>query len=164
MDLFIVRHGQAEDSGPTGNDGGRRLTEKGQRQSAAVGRVLASLDLVPDLVLSSPLIRARQTAESLIATSGMAGGVVVQEWLGLGMKPTTVMAELAALPDEIRRVVIVGHEPSFSSMISWLLGAEVGYPEVKKATLAHFQLTPPSRHGSLLKMLLPVKVLLASQP
>lgn len=164
MDLFFVRHGQAEDYGPNGSDEGRRLTDKGHKQAAAVGQLLSQLDWVPDLVITSPLVRARETAAGLIATSGITGDAVVQEWLGFGMVPREVMSELATLPEEIERVVLVGHEPTFSGMMSWLLGAETGDIEVKKASIAHFQLAPPSRHGALLKMLVPAKVLLASCP
>jgi phosphohistidine phosphatase len=138
------------------------LTEKGWRQAEAVGKILAKLELAPDIVLTSPLTRARETAAGLMKSAGVSGDAVIQDWLGFGLRPQVVLEELAAFPNELSRVVLVGHEPTFSGFAGWLLGAETGYAEVKKASIVHFQLSPPSRHGAELKMLLPVKVLLAS--
>lgn len=160
MEVFLVRHGKAHDYGPDGGDHGRRLTDKGWEQSRAVGQLLSKMDLVPDLVLTSPRTRAYETAAGLMAAAGLEGDPVIQEWLNFDLRPAIVMEELGALPEEIERAVLVGHEPSFSGMVAWLLGAETGYAEVKKAGLVHFELSPPSRHGALLKMLVPVKVLL----
>ena len=160
MDVIFVRHGQADNFGPDGGDHGRRLTAKGGEQSRAVGKLLAKLEWVPDLVLSSPRTRAYETAAGVMAAAGVEGDPVVQEWLNFDLRPNIVMEELAALPSEIERVVLVGHEPTFSGMAAWLLGAETGYMEMKKASLVQFALSPPSRHGALLKMLVPVKALL----
>ena len=160
MEVVFVRHGEAHDYGPDGGDHGRRLTDKGWEQARAVGKLLAVLNLAPDLVLCSPRTRAYETAAGIMAVVEGEGEPVRQEWLNLDLHPEIVMAELAALPEEIERVVLVGHEPSFSGMVAWLLGAETGSAQMKKASAAHFTLSPPSRNGALLKMLLPVKVLL----
>lgn len=159
MEVVFVRHGKAQDFGSDGGDSGRRLTDKGWEQSRAVGALLAKLDLLPDLVFSSPRARAYETAEGLMAAAGVAGKPVAVEWLNFDLRPANVMEELSVLPPEIERVVLVGHEPTFSGMVAWLLGAETGYAEVKKASLVHFELSPPSRHGALLRMLVPVKAL-----
>ncbi|MBK1833804.1 SixA phosphatase family protein [Roseibacillus ishigakijimensis] len=160
MELFLVRHGKAEDIAPDRTDAGRRLTSKGWKQARAVGRLLVELGHSPDLVLSSPRERARETAAGILHAAALPEQPVVQEWLDFHLHPETVMAELAALPAELERVVLVGHEPSFSALVNWLLGAEAGYCEMKKAALAHFQLAPPSRQGALLKMLVPPRVLI----
>lgn len=160
MEVFFVRHGQAENDGPQGGDAGRRLTEKGWQQSRAVGSLLAKLHLTPDLVISSPRTRAVETAVGIMDALSIPGEPIAAEWLNFDLRPAEVLAELGSLPDEIERVVLVGHEPTFSGMIAWLLGAETGYAEVKKASLVHFELSPPSRHGALLKALIPVKALL----
>jgi phosphohistidine phosphatase len=160
MEVFFVRHGQALDYGPDGSDHGRRLTDKGWDQSRAVGKWLAKMDAVPDLVFSSPRTRASETASGVMASAGLEGQPVAVEWLNFDLRPAEVMSELGALPDEIERVVLVGHEPTFSGMVAWLLGAETGYAEMKKASVVHFEFSPPSRHGALLKALVPVKGLL----
>ena len=160
MDLILVRHGKAEDVSAEG-DRGRVLTEKGRNQSRAVGRLLLKMELLPDLVFASPRARAVETGVGVMAGAELSGQPVVQEWLDFSLSNQNLMAELAALPSEIRCVVLVGHEPSFSALVEWLLGAEGGgYAEMKKAAAAHFQISPPSRRGAVLKMLVPPRVLL----
>ncbi|WP_411844839.1 histidine phosphatase family protein [Roseibacillus persicicus] len=160
MEVILVRHGKAHEVIPGERDHDRSLTDKGWKQSRAVGKLLKKMDLIPDLVFTSPRVRALETAEGVVTASGAEGEPVVQDWLDFDLRPANVVAELGALPDEITRVVLVGHEPTFSGMVSWLLGAETGYCEVKKAALVHFSMAPPTRHGVVLKMLVPPKVLI----
>ena len=98
MEVFLVRHGKAHDYGPDGGDHGRRLTDKGWEQSRAVGQLLSKMDLVPDLVLTSPRTRAYETAAGLMAAAGLEGDPVIQEWLNFDLRPAIVMEELGALP------------------------------------------------------------------
>ena len=65
MKLSIIRHAQAVDYVAIGSDGERTLTEKGSEQSTGLGRYLREAEQLPDIVLSSPVLRARQTAELL---------------------------------------------------------------------------------------------------
>ena len=81
MILLLIRHAKAEDFGSSG-DGSRALTAKGQLQSRQVGRFLKERDLLPDLVLHSPLVRARETAEIFCQTCG-ADAPVQEAWLSL---------------------------------------------------------------------------------
>ena len=115
MQLLLLRHGKAEDSSP-GGDFTRELEEKGHEQARNVARILAAADLLPDLVLSSPVIRAKQTANTFTSTAGMPGPIFL-EWLACGMSPETALAELSHFP-EFERIMIVGHEPDFSRLIS----------------------------------------------
>ncbi len=160
MDVLLVRHGKAQNYGRSGDDHGRPLTEKGWQQSQAVGRLLRRMRLVPDLVLTSPRKRAYETGKGLMAELGQEGSPVIEEWLNFDLNPVTVLHELGALPEEIQRVVLVGHEPTFSSLVTWLLKVGSGYIEVKKASIVHLQLSPPSQEGALLKMVVPIRALL----
>lgn len=146
MRLILVRHGKAEDHGHPGGDGARALTEKGRRQSGKVGRFLRAEGLVPDLVLTSPLVRARETAE-LLCKAAKVGPPVVQEWLVCGMRPQEALRELAAYKESMQTVVIVGHEPDFSRLVGHILGAETGYVRVKKASVILLTVDPPKRSG-----------------
>lgn len=154
MNLILLRHGKAADSSPTG-DFGRQLVERGHEQSRGAARLLKSADQLPDIVLSSPLLRARQTADTFCAQAGIPGPVV-QAWLACGMSPETALNELAAYRD-FGRVMIVGHEPDFSRLVGWLLGTRGGDVEIKKASIAGLIVSPPSRHGTL-KFLIPPKL------
>ena len=148
MELILVRHGKAEAHGHPRGDGARALTEKGHWQSRRVGRFLRSEELVPDLVLTSPLVRGRETAE-LLCEAAEVDPPVVQEWLACGMRPSEALRELAAYAETMETVVIVGHEPDFSRLVGHLLGAEAGYVRVKKASVIYLSIEPPRRGGIL---------------
>lgn len=147
MDLIILRHGKAEDYHPSG-DTGRELVEKGRIQSRDAGNLLKSAEMLPELVLSSPLVRARQTAEEFCAVAGLPSPTVVP-WLAAGMHPETALNELTAYK-EFTRVAIVGHEPDLSELIQWLLGARGSSIEVKKGSISCLRIYPPARLGTLL--------------
>ena len=152
MDLILLRHGKAEIHGGDG-DFSRGLVEKGREQARRAARLLKAAAVLPDIVLTSPLVRARQTADEFCQAAGISGAVI-QGWLGCGMAPETAMAELTAFRD-FKRVVIVGHEPDFSALIQWILGAIGGSIEVKKGAIACLEITPPSRHGTLAYLIPP---------
>lgn len=146
MDLILLRHGKAEDHHPEG-DFARRLVDKGREQAIRAARLLKKSRFLPAIVLTSPYLRARETATVFCEAAGMPGPVS-QGWLGCGMSPETAWAELAGFT-EFDRILIVGHEPDFSMLAEWLLGASGGTVEVKKGALVGIRITPPSKRGSL---------------
>lgn len=152
MDLILLRHGKAENTSEDG-DFSRALTEKGREQARRAAKLLKSAGALPEIVLTSPLLRARQTAEEFCQAAEMPGAVI-QGWLACGMTPDLAIRELAAFRD-FKRVAIVGHEPDFSQLIEWVLGVISGEVEVKKGALACLRITPPSREGSLAYLIPP---------
>lgn len=154
MDLILLRHGKAENLNPRG-DGARALVEKGREQARKAAKVLKRAKWLPDIVLTSPLVRARQTADEFCDAAGIPGAVI-QGWLACGMRPESALEELSAFR-EFKRVAIVGHEPDFSELIQWIVGAAGGSVEMKKGALACLRVFPPLRHGSL-TFLIPPKL------
>jgi phosphohistidine phosphatase len=153
MKLIIMRHGKAEDSHKDG-DHARRLTSKGHRQAELQAHRLASTDQLPGLILSSPLVRARETAETFAAAAKISGPMI-QTWLSCGMNPSTAIEELAAYK-EFGTVCMVGHEPDLSSLVAWLTGSSAACIQMKKGSIAVLEASPPSRHATL-EMLIPAK-------
>ena len=153
MELIMVRHGKAESFGHPGGDAERALVERGWRQARRAGELLKATGFLPRLVLTSPLVRARETAEALCEAAGLPGPVV-QGWLACGMHPEAAIEELVAFAD-FERVAIVGHEPDLSGLAALLLGAAGGVVEMKKGAVAAFRLAPPGHHGELLFLLPP---------
>ena len=151
MKLIIMRHAKAEDIHPEG-DHARRLTKKGHQQAERQARRLAGLNLLPGIILSSPLVRSRETAETFAASADIPGPMIVN-WLACGMRPGTAAEELAAYK-EFGCVCIVGHEPDLSSLVAWLTGSTSSSIEMKKASIAVLTVSPPSSHA-ILEMLLP---------
>jgi len=121
--IWLLRHGDAEDE--ASDDASRRLTEKGERQARAAGRALEALGVELDCCLSSPKLRALDTAR--IACDPLGVEVEVSDALrGGDFDP----GELAAGRGE---VLLVGHEPDFSRAIQLATGGRV---EMKKGGLA----------------------------
>lgn len=121
--IYLLRHGDAERG--NGDDAARRLTAKGERQSEAAGKALVALGVEVDVCLTSPKVRAADTAR-LACDS-------------LGIEPETV-AELQggafdslSLASGRGEVMLVGHEPDFSTEVARLTGANV---KLRKGGLA----------------------------
>lgn len=155
MELILLRHGKAEDMNSDG-DFARVLVEKGHAQAERAAKLLHAADRRPHVVLTSPRIRARETAESFCTAAEMPGPVL-QPWLDCGMSPETALEELAAFSD-FDSVMIVGHEPDFSCFVEWVLGCSGSFVEVKKGSLIGMEIHPPARHA-VLKFAIPPKLI-----
>ena len=124
--LWLLRHGDAAEGSP---DAERPLTEKGEEQARAAGRALHALGVKIDACLSSPRVRAMETAR--IACEPL--GVEPQLEPKLSGGPFDAEALAAGLGDE---VLLVGHDPDFSTAVHDLTGAQV---RMKKGGLAGLQ-------------------------
>jgi phosphohistidine phosphatase len=120
--IWFLRHGDAEDGA---DDFARQLTPKGERQSRDAGATLAALGVELDLCLTSPRVRARETARLACVPLGVE--VVVDERLQGGR------FDARELATGLDNVLLVGHEPDFSGAIAELTGARV---DMKKGGLA----------------------------
>lgn len=121
--IYLLRHGDTEDG--SGDDAARRLTEKGERQAEAAGRALAKLGAEIDACLTSPKVRAADTAK--LACQALGINPEVTEELRGG--PFDSLALAAGRGD----VLLVGHEPDFSDEVARLTGARV---KLRKGGLA----------------------------
>jgi phosphohistidine phosphatase len=114
--IYMLRHGDAERG--SGDDAARRLTEKGERQAATAGRAMAALGIELDTCLTSPKVRAAETARLACAA--------------LSTVPETV-DELAGRFDALDlaagrgEVLLVGHNPDFKTEVSRLTGANAKF-------------------------------------
>jgi phosphohistidine phosphatase len=153
MKVFLLRHGTAEDGA---DDFARRLVEKGRAQARQVAELLARMGARPDRILTSPLVRARETAEELVRRlGGRPAEIVVEDRLAPG-HPLAAMA--AALVEvEARAVLAVGHEPSLSRLAGYLTGAEGLRLDLRKGGLVELELPPGSSapRGVLLGLIRP---------
>ena len=111
--LWLLRHAEAVDGAP---DEERPLTDLGVRQAEAAGQALARLGSRPDVCLSSPKVRARQTAE--LACQALDVPVTVEP--ALSGEPF----DIGALTAGLGQVLLVGHDPSFSLTLHDLTGAQ----------------------------------------
>ena len=121
MELGLLRHAHAGDPAAwEAPDDVRPLTEKGRQQAERLGRLLAAAGFVPDAVLTSPRLRARETAEIVADRLGVL--VQVDPRLGgfLDLATVDAMLDDAGRP---ARPVLVGHDPDFSDILTVLTGS-----------------------------------------
>jgi phosphohistidine phosphatase len=126
MDCILIRHGIAvEPEEWTGAEPLRPLTAKGKRRVRQVARGLAALGVVPTHLLTSPLTRARETAEIIHTVLCPAIGVELRKDLSVGSAPERIVAMLRTYPSDAI-VLCVGHEPLLSHSAALLLCGQSG--------------------------------------
>ncbi len=132
--LHLLRHAHAGDPARwDGDDTSRPLSEKGRRQAKDLGGLLALIDEAPDLFITSPKLRATQTAELVAKALRNRVKVVVDDRLAGALDPATVTTILEAAGPAFRPC-LVGHDPDFSELLGELIGT---YPiPMRKAALA----------------------------
>ncbi|MEP6653093.1 MAG: phosphohistidine phosphatase SixA [Myxococcales bacterium] len=138
MKAYLIRHGTAADTAPDGSDHARALTPEGIADLRAEAAGLQRLKVRFDLVLASPLVRARQTAEVLAAELDGKPRIVISAALSTAGSPDAVTAELRDLglsksKPEHSRVALVGHEPGMGELAASWLGARAAIPFKKGA-------------------------------
>lgn len=155
MKLYLVRHGLAEDRETwTEDDSLRPLTKQGITRMKVSAETIKRLGVKPGLILTSPLVRARQTADILGKTLGVE--VVGEEALGFSFgigALAQVLEDYAAVDD----LMLVGHEPDFSILVQALIGG--GRVAVKKGSLIRVDLFATNPPAGELVWSLPPKVL-----
>ncbi len=128
MDLYVLRHGIAEDrsSSTPGDDSQRRLTAEGKTKMrrAAVG--MKALEIEFDLILSSPYLRARETAEIVADVFGAEKVLELSPALAADGNPKELIDELKRKHRHRNQVLLVGHEPYLSRLISLLISGDTG--------------------------------------
>ena len=136
--LYFLRHGQAGSRTEwQEDDSARPLTTEGKRRMKREAATMRKLVLPLDLIVSSPLIRARQTAEIVAETLGLTARLVTDSRLEPGFDPRQLKALLTAHRDA-SALMLVGHEPDFSETIGHLIGG--GRLDLKKGALALVEL------------------------
>jgi phosphohistidine phosphatase SixA len=120
--LHLLRHAHAGDPAKwDGDDAARPLSEKGRRQAKDLGGLLAVIDEPPDLFITSPKVRAVQTADIVAKAMRNRVKVVVDDRLAGVLDPVTVNAILDAAGNAFRPC-IVGHDPDFSQLLGEFIG------------------------------------------
>src|SRR5882724_10649602 len=126
MDLLILRHGLAEErSDPaTGGDSQRRLTKEGRQKMRRIARGMQSLEVKPDLILTSPYLRARETSEIVAKALGSEKRLQMAPTLQPDGNPKELIDSLKNNFRKRQQVLLVGHEPYLSRLISLLVSGD----------------------------------------
>ena len=133
MNLYILRHGIAVERGTTGyaSDADRPLTQKGRRKLRKVGRAMKAMDLSFDWILSSPYLRARQTAEIIVRVLRCQRRLELDDSLAPSGKVAKLIEQLnhpsgrrLGKHRKFEDVLLVGHEPYLSRLVSLLISGD----------------------------------------
>lgn len=147
MKLYFLRHGKADWPDWNKPDDERPLTQKGRKEVRKVARLLKELEVAP-FILTSSLPRAQQTAA--IAAKVLEAKICEEEALRPGFDAARLAPLLNAFPEE--SLMLVGHEPDFTSTIFELTGART---KLSKAGVALVDLDTTTMSGRLLWLLPP---------
>lgn len=136
IELYFLRHADAGDPlAWVGDDFERPLSKKGRRQAKRLGRLLDGVGAQMDLVLTSPRVRATETARLVARSIGTSW--VADDRLGSDFGDEALRPLIAGLAAGASSVMLVGHDPDFSRAVSWLVGTSI---EMRKGALARVSL------------------------
>ncbi|HEY3345220.1 MAG TPA: histidine phosphatase family protein [Anaerolineaceae bacterium] len=159
--LLLLRHAKLDQDDRHVKERQRPLTKKGERRAGEIGHWLKARELLPVLILSSSSVRACRTAELVAAASGYVGEVRLLDELYMA-EADEILAVLRLLPDDLERVLVVGHNPGLESLIPMLTEQVVGLPlaglaDISLPVSAWGELKPKT-HGDLIELWRPKEV------
>lgn len=156
MILYLMRHGIAEDIAPAGGDAERKLTERGTLRTALVARGLKRLGLSFGRIVSSPYVRAFETAEIVARVTGHDRDILTDARLVPSATFESV-SDLIVEHADVESLLFTGHEPNLGHVIGGLIsGGRLDF-EVRKASVTAIELRRMRRpvSGSLLWTITP---------
>jgi len=126
--LFLVRHAKSSRDDPTLPDRDRPLDDRGRRDAPRMGKRLAKRDVKPDLLLSSPALRALTTAQLIADEIGFKRKDIAVDDRLYASSPDDLLAVIRALDNKLDRVMLFGHNPEFSELAHRLSSDIVDMP------------------------------------
>lgn len=157
LHLMLMRHGKSDWDTGAESDHDRPLAPRGIRAAERMGLVLRELERVPDLVVSSTALRARSTAELARISGGWGSRLILDDSL-YGAGVSDALAAAAVHGGTSSRVILVGHQPTWSMTVRHLTGTPV---DMRTATIADIDVDVatwsevPSGSGTLISLLQP---------
>jgi phosphohistidine phosphatase len=157
FELYLIRHGVAAERGENyPDDTARPLTSRGIQKVKREGKALVALDVAFDVILTSPLVRTRQTAEAVASAYREPPPIVNAPSLAPGGTHNAIVDELAKQSHRRKKIALVGHEPGIGELAARLLGLRKPI-EFKKGAICRIDVSalPPTGNGQLKWFLTP---------
>jgi len=164
MQILLLRHAEAEPH--AASDAMRALTAKGLKQAENVGKFCLKHALVPEIILASPLTRAEETARLVARMLNLPRLVQIQEFLRAGMTTERALSGIRGSYIELMKkenspektsIMLVGHEPDFSSLTGALIGGRAESVHFRKATLVGVTLQELKLGAGTIDFVIPVR-------
>jgi phosphohistidine phosphatase len=160
--LLLMRHAKSSWKDSDLADHERPLNKRGRSDAPRMGQVLCDRELVPQRILCSSALRARQTAEAVANTTGFQGEVSYLDRLYLA-EADEYIAALRELPDTIERVLIIGHNPGLETVLQMLSGRIESLPTAVIAYLVlpvrQWSEVSPETDGELIEIWSPKELI-----
>ena len=134
--LYLLRHAKAGSAAAGQDDHARELTSRGRREATALGSRYAGGGELPDMVFTSTAARAVQTAELWARAAGLPERAIVRREGIYLAEPEAVLSLVHGLDEELRRVLLVGHNPTFSELATGLSRRFIALPTCAMAVLS----------------------------
>jgi phosphohistidine phosphatase len=155
-ELYLIRHGVAEERGEAWPDDSKRpLTQDGMSKLRKIARALETLEVNFDVIVSSPLVRTRQTAEIIAGGLDPHPHIVTSDALAPGGSAAAALSDLEKHAKR-ERIALVGHEPGIGELAARLVGSRHPIP-FKKGAVCRIDVErmPPAGPGDLRWFLTP---------
>jgi phosphohistidine phosphatase len=156
--LIIMRHAKSSWKEQDLPDVERPLTKKGRHAASRMSLLLAKKELIPQMILSSPAVRARQTTELVAIWKGYPGEIEYIENLYLA-EVATLVETVSKLPDSVERVLLIAHNPGLESLLQILsrkiTGLATGWAAVISLPLESWKDLNEETHGKLIMLINP---------
>ncbi|WP_456405900.1 SixA phosphatase family protein [Thiolapillus sp.] len=132
--LILFRHGKSNWDASFSNDHDRPLAGRGVEAAKQMGKLLAAASQVPELIISSTAVRARTTVELAMEAGRWEAELQLSEKL-YASSTTRMLTFLQTLPDACDQVMLVGHEPTWSGLVTRFTGARARMPTAAMASM-----------------------------
>ena len=133
--LLVMRHAKSDWGSPSSRDHDRSLAPRGLKAARRMGRFISDSDVAPEAIITSTAVRAKSTAE-LAAEAGEWRCPIIADPNLYGSDAERVLDVIAGVDPEISRLLIAGHEPTWSGLVGWLIGeGRVSMPTAAVACL-----------------------------
>jgi phosphohistidine phosphatase len=153
--VLLMRHAKSSWKDHKLKDIKRPLTKRGKSDAPFMGQILADKELVPQMILCSTALRARMTAEMVVEKCGYTGEITYIDSFYLA-EPAVYAEALCSLPDEIERVLLIGHNPGMEGLVQILSGQVEALPTSAIAYLSlpvdHWNELDGAAHGDLIEL------------
>jgi len=126
--VMLLRHAKSSWKDSEIADHDRPLNRRGKKTAQQMGRLLSTEDLVPDLILSSTAVRARETAEVVAKGSSYTGSIELLESLYLATARRVLEEARIHAPESVDRLLLVGHNPGMEDLVEILSGRRAAFP------------------------------------
>ncbi|TLP36877.1 SixA phosphatase family protein [Arcobacter arenosus] len=125
--LFIIRHAKSDWSNPSLDDYDRPLSKRGKKNAPFMGKIIAKKDIVPDLIISSPAYRARETAKIIAEKVSYQEEILYNEYI-YEASLKTLLEIINFIDDEYDDVFIFGHNPGLNMLAFYLIDFNENLP------------------------------------